>query len=38
MVTIIDPHIKVDQNYQVYSKATEKDFFVKNANGQPYEG
>lgn len=29
MVTIIDPHIKKDENYHVYKEAKELGFFVK---------
>lgn len=38
LVTIIDPHIKVDENYEVYTGALEKDFFVKYPNGTVFEG
>ncbi|KAJ3349709.1 hypothetical protein HDU83_000327 [Entophlyctis luteolus] len=33
MVTIIDPHIKVDDRYQVYHEAKQLDLFVKKPNG-----
>ncbi|XP_076800841.1 neutral alpha-glucosidase AB-like isoform X2 [Clavelina lepadiformis] len=38
MVTIIDPHIKVDSNYHIYSDAQAKDFFVKDRNGAEFKG
>eukprot|EP01105_Mastigella_eilhardi_P005421 TRINITY_DN17140_c0_g1_i1.p1 TRINITY_DN17140_c0_g1~~TRINITY_DN17140_c0_g1_i1.p1 ORF type:complete len:931 (+),score=237.44 TRINITY_DN17140_c0_g1_i1:203-2794(+) len=39
MVTIVDPHIKVDQGYYVYKEALDQDFFVKTTDGsKPYEG
>ncbi|XP_074025616.1 neutral alpha-glucosidase C [Leptinotarsa decemlineata] len=37
LVTISDPHIKVDMNYSVYAGAKEK-FFVKWENGSDFEG
>nr|XP_039248310.1 neutral alpha-glucosidase AB-like isoform X1 [Styela clava] len=38
MVTIIDPHIKVDSGYHIYSQAQSKDLFVKNAHGSEFQG
>ena len=38
MVTIIDPHIKKDDNYFVHKEATEKGHYVKNKDGSDYEG
>ncbi|RZC39970.1 neutral alpha-glucosidase C-like [Asbolus verrucosus] len=38
LVTIIDPHIKVEQGYNVYDGALEKDLFVKRADGSNFEG
>ena len=38
MVTIIDPHIKKDDNYFVHKEATEKGYYVKNKDGADYEG
>ncbi|KAJ8927406.1 hypothetical protein NQ314_020186 [Rhamnusium bicolor] len=37
LVTILDPHIKVDGSYPVYTGA-EKDYFVKWSNGSNFEG
>jgi len=38
MVTIVDPHIKVDNDYYVYKEAKDQDFFVHNNNDQPFDG
>src|SRR5690606_5060908 len=38
MVTIIDPHIKKDSSYEVYSEAQKLGYFVKNHRGEEYEG
>ena len=38
MVTIIDPHIKVDSNYKIYSEAKEKGYFIKDKDGNDMEG
>ena len=38
LVTIIDPHIKVDPSYSIYQDCLEKDFFVKKADGQVFTG
>ncbi|KAI9204856.1 glycosyl hydrolases family 31-domain-containing protein [Polychytrium aggregatum] len=38
MVTIIDPHIKKDDNYHVSSEAKSAGIFVKNKDGSDYEG
>ncbi|CAF0929444.1 unnamed protein product [Brachionus calyciflorus] len=38
LVTIVDPHIKSDPNYHVYSEAKEKNFFVKDKTGNNYDG
>jgi len=38
MVTIVDPHIKVDNNYYVYKEAKDQDFFVHNNNDKPFDG
>jgi mannosyl-oligosaccharide alpha-1,3-glucosidase len=38
MVTIVDPHIKVDSNYEIYSEAKEKGYFIKNKDGHDMEG
>lgn len=38
MVTIVDPHIKRDDNYHIHSAATSLGYYVKNANGHDYDG
>eukprot|EP00658_Telonema_sp_P-2_P037700 TRINITY_DN2710_c0_g1_i4.p1 TRINITY_DN2710_c0_g1~~TRINITY_DN2710_c0_g1_i4.p1 ORF type:complete len:456 (+),score=110.56 TRINITY_DN2710_c0_g1_i4:174-1541(+) len=38
MVTIIDPHIKRETGYFVHDEATRQDLYVKNKDGNTYEG
>ena len=39
MVTIVDPHIKRDDNYVVFKEGTEQGLFVKTADGgSDYDG
>jgi alpha 1,3-glucosidase len=38
MVTIIDPHIKRDDNYYVHQEAKSQSLYVKDANNNDYEG
>lgn len=38
LVTIVDPHLKRDDNYQVYTEARDKGLLVKNSNGNDYDG
>lgn len=38
MVTIVDPHIKRDNSYHIHKEATEKGYYVKDANGNDYDG
>ncbi|KFD54232.1 hypothetical protein M513_05009, partial [Trichuris suis] len=38
MVVVIDPHVKVDENWEFYKEAREKDFYVKDKNGNVFEG
>uniref|UniRef100_A0A8C3NCQ4 Glycoside hydrolase family 31 N-terminal domain-containing protein n=1 Tax=Geospiza parvula TaxID=87175 RepID=A0A8C3NCQ4_GEOPR len=38
LVVIVDPHIKVDPSYILYAQAKEKGYFVKDRNGQDFEG
>jgi mannosyl-oligosaccharide alpha-1,3-glucosidase len=38
LVHIIDPHIKVDEDYRFYRENKEKDFYVKTQNGSNFEG
>uniref|UniRef100_A0A158R447 Gal_mutarotas_2 domain-containing protein n=1 Tax=Syphacia muris TaxID=451379 RepID=A0A158R447_9BILA len=37
MVSIIDPHVKKDDNYDFYKRAKELGYFVKNKDGSDYE-
>jgi alpha 1,3-glucosidase len=38
LVTIVDPHIKIDAGYHVYSEAKERDLFVKDKDGNAIDG
>lgn len=39
LVTVIDPHIKKDDNYPVYKEARDNSYFIKKADGvTDYEG
>lgn len=38
MVTIVDPHIKRDNNYFVHSEATAKGYYIKDKSGADYDG
>jgi alpha 1,3-glucosidase len=38
MVTIIDPHIKRDDNYYVKKEASEKGIFVRSKEGGEFDG
>lgn len=38
MVTIVDPHIKRDESYFLHKEATSKGYYVKDANGNDYDG
>lgn len=38
LVTIIDPHIKRDTNYFLHNDAISGDYYVKNKDGDIYEG
>ncbi|KAI4343476.1 hypothetical protein L6164_010819 [Bauhinia variegata] len=38
MVTIVDPHIKRDESFQLHKEAAEKGYYVKDANGNDYDG
>ena len=37
VVTIVDPGVKVDENYAVYTEGREKDLFCKTQEGQEYQ-
>ena len=38
LVTIIDPHIKKDDNYYVYKEATAQGYLTKNKDGADFDG
>ncbi|XP_042299274.1 neutral alpha-glucosidase C isoform X2 [Sceloporus undulatus] len=38
LVVILDPHIKADPLYTIYSQAKEKGYFVKDNKGEDFEG
>lgn len=38
LVTIVDPHIKVDNHYNIYKIAKENEFFVKTKNLKDFVG
>lgn len=38
LVTIIDPHIKKDDNYYVFKQAKELGYYTKNKDGNDYDG
>jgi len=38
LVTIVDPHIKKDDNFPVYSQLKANDMFVKDRSGNDFDG
>ncbi|XP_029470724.1 neutral alpha-glucosidase AB isoform X2 [Rhinatrema bivittatum] len=38
MVSIVDPHIKIDSNYRIHNEIRAKGFYVKTKDGSDYEG
>uniref|UniRef100_A0A8C9L249 Glycoside hydrolase family 31 N-terminal domain-containing protein n=1 Tax=Pavo cristatus TaxID=9049 RepID=A0A8C9L249_PAVCR len=38
LVVIVDPHVKADPMYTLYSQGKEKGYFVKDRNGKDFEG
>ncbi|XP_004502983.1 probable glucan 1,3-alpha-glucosidase [Cicer arietinum] len=38
MVTIVDPHIKRDDNFHLHKEASEKGYYVKDSNGNDFDG
>ncbi|XP_032084957.1 neutral alpha-glucosidase C isoform X2 [Thamnophis elegans] len=38
LVVIVDPHVKIDPLYTMYSQAKAKGFFVKDHKGEDFEG
>jgi len=38
MVTIVDPHIKRDNNYFLHNEAENNDYYVRMKDGKVFEG
>lgn len=38
MVTIVDPHVKRDDNYYLHKEATALNYYVKDSNGKDFDG
>ncbi|KAK6305494.1 hypothetical protein J4Q44_G00242740 [Coregonus suidteri] len=38
MVTIVDPHIKVDSSYKIHTEIRSRGYYIKNEDGGDYEG
>eukprot|EP01043_Picozoa_sp_COSAG02_P017594 COSAG02_NODE_800_length_17049_cov_14.510737_12_plen_980_part_00 len=38
MVTIVDPHIKIDSGYHVHKEASAKGYYIKNKDGNDFDG
>ncbi|KAF5288677.1 hypothetical protein FQA39_LY15319 [Lamprigera yunnana] len=38
LVAIIDPHIKVDDEYMVHQTAKESNYYINNSDGTPFQG
>jgi len=38
LVTIVDPHVKVDSGYNIYQECKDKDLFVKDKTGNEFNG
>lgn len=38
LVTVSDPHLKVDENFSVHLEADSKDFYVKSLEQIPFVG
>jgi alpha 1,3-glucosidase len=38
MVTIVDPHVKRDDNFPLHKEASSKGYYVKDANGNDFDG
>jgi alpha 1,3-glucosidase len=38
MVTIVDPHIKRDENYHIHKEATSKGLYIKDKEGKDFDG
>ncbi|RDY08316.1 putative glucan 1,3-alpha-glucosidase, partial [Mucuna pruriens] len=38
MVTIVDPHIKRDENFHLHKEASQKGYYVKDSSGNDFDG
>jgi alpha 1,3-glucosidase len=38
LVSIVDPHLKRDNNYRIHQIATQKGYYVKNSEGKDFDG
>lgn len=38
MVTIVDPHVKRDSSYYIFSEAESAGHYVKNKHGSDFDG
>ncbi|KAJ3695261.1 hypothetical protein LUZ60_000638 [Juncus effusus] len=38
MVTIVDPHVKRDDGFDLHKEATEKGYYVKDSSGKDFDG
>lgn len=38
MVTIVDPHLKSDGNYRIFTESRDQGYNVKNKDGNDYDG
>ena len=38
MVTIVDPHLKRDDNYYIHKEAASKGLYIKNKDGGDFDG
>jgi alpha 1,3-glucosidase len=38
MVTIVDPHLKRDNNYHIHKEATSKGLYIKDHTGKDFDG
>ena len=38
MVTIVDPHIKRDDNYFMHKEGRDQGLYIKNKDGHDYDG
>lgn len=38
LVTIIDPHVKRERSYPMFTEAEEKGYYVRNKHGRDFDG